>query len=103
MEEALKQFTNLCGQMGSMIEAANKRMDALERQIELLRMRQKATYNQTEVAQMTGWSVSLINKLVTDGEIKTVPGTGRAQRIPSSEVDRIVMLKGYGPKHRNNN
>ena len=77
--------------MGSMIEAANKRMDALERQIELLRMRQKATYNQTEVASLLGITTNTLRKYIKQEKLKTTLIGGK-QYISEDEIKRFINV-----------
>lgn len=88
----------LCNKIGAAIDASLDRLEALERKMNHLELHQSAAYNQSQVAQMTGWSVAAINNWVREGKIEVVPSTGKNVAIPATEVDKIIARKGYGRK-----
>ena len=91
-DEALDAFTQLCKQLSGMISGMDERIKRLEN-------KQVSAYTQTQVAEITGWSVAAIGKWLESGFIKGVEVPGRKKpMIPPEEVDRIIAKKGRGHK-----
>jgi len=92
-EEALEAFAKLCNKLCYAIDGLDDRITRLEN-------RQDTVYTQSQVAQMTGWSVAVIGKWLKTGFIQGVPVKGKKNLfIPPSEVDWILAKKGKGRKH----
>ena len=101
-QQTIEAFMTLCTKLGAAIDASLSRLDALEKKMDRLQLHQSATYNQVQVAKMTGWSVATINAWVAQHFIDVVPGSGKMVSIPAGEVDKIIARKGYGRKLRTN-
>lgn len=50
----------------------------------------RLAYSVLEVAEMLGTSRDTVERLVKDGNLARVPGTGRAVLIPRRSVDRLI-------------
>lgn len=97
MEELINQLTRTLSNINRMYEATMARVDALERQVSELAKEPDATYTQTQVCNMTGWSKSVISNWIKSGAVTTVL-VGGSVRVPRSQVDMILKSRGRGKK-----
>lgn len=95
MEDLLGQLTRTLTNINRMFEATMTRVDTLERQVSELAKKPDATYSQTQVCAMTGWSKSVISKWIKTGQLATVL-VGGSVRVPRSQVDMILESRGRG-------
>ena len=98
--EALNAINVLCEKVGRLIDLNTEKVAELEKKIAELEKRQVVMLNTSQVAKATGWSIAAVAKWIDTGLIEVVRVDGlKKPLIPSTEVDKIIKMRGYGKKH----
>lgn len=98
--EALNAINVLCEKVGRLIDLNTEKVAELEKKIAELEKRQVVMLNTSQVAKATGWSIAAVAKWIDTGLIEVVRVDGlKKPLVPSTEVDKIIKMRGYGKKH----
>ena len=99
-QKTLSAINTLCEKVCKLIDLNTEKVAELEKKIAELEKRQVVMLNTSQVAKATGWSIAAVAKWIDTGLIEVVRVDGlKKPLVPSTEVDKIIKMRGYGKKH----